>query len=127
MSGSRGEKLRGLIFVNGVLLILVLLWLIPTFGLFISSFRDRFDIQTSGWWTIFPHREWVVTEEIDPREIGLDATAEMDVAGVIATFKQLREGVETADGKRVQWIGNRDDCSGCPRHIERLVLRRWQP
>ncbi len=107
MSGSRGEKLRGLIFVNGILLVLVLIWLIPTIGLFVSSFRDRFDIQTSGWWTIFPHREWQVVEEIDPREMGLDATGPMQVAGVEATFEKLREGVETSDGKRVQWVGNR--------------------
>lgn len=107
MSGSRGQKLRGLIFVNGILLILVLMWLIPTFGLFISSFRDRFDLQTSGWWTVFPHREWQVVSEIDPREMGLDATGPMQVEGVEATFEELRAGVETAEGKRVQWVGNR--------------------
>jgi alpha-glucoside transport system permease protein len=32
-------------------LIIAIIWTIPTFGLFISSFRDRNDIQTSGWWT----------------------------------------------------------------------------
>ncbi len=30
--------------------ILVLLWLIPTIGLFVSSFRDRDQISASGWW-----------------------------------------------------------------------------
>jgi alpha-glucoside transport system permease protein len=34
-------------------LVIAVLWTIPTFGLFISSFRERTDIQTSGWWTIF--------------------------------------------------------------------------
>ncbi|MGA1835839.1 carbohydrate ABC transporter permease [Herbiconiux sp. 11R-BC] len=34
-------------------LVIAILWTIPTFGLFISSFRERNDIQTSGWWTIF--------------------------------------------------------------------------
>ena len=107
MSGSRGQKIRGWIAVNGALALLVLLWLIPTIGLFVSSFRNRFDIQTSGWWTIFPHREWQVVEEIDPREQGLDATQPMDVFGITATFEEMREGIETPDGKRVQWIGNR--------------------
>ncbi|QJU54674.1 carbohydrate ABC transporter permease [Herbiconiux sp. KACC 21604] len=34
-------------------LVIAVLWTIPTFGLFISSFRERNDIQTTGWWTIF--------------------------------------------------------------------------
>ena len=107
MSGSRAEKLRGLIFVNGILFILVLIWLIPTIGLLVSSFRDRFDVQTSGWWTIFPTRQWVVAEQIDPREMGLDASGPMEVMGVVATFEELRSGVSTPDGQRLQWVGNR--------------------
>jgi alpha-glucoside transport system permease protein len=101
------QKLRGEIFVNGTLALLVLLWMIPTLGLLVSSFRERFDIQTTGWWTIFPHREWTVVETIDPREEGLDATGPMQVRGVEATFQELREGVASPDGLRVQWIGNR--------------------
>ncbi|WP_066039374.1 carbohydrate ABC transporter permease [Herbiconiux solani] len=32
-------------------LIIAIIWTVPTFGLFISSFRDRNAIQTTGWWT----------------------------------------------------------------------------
>jgi alpha-glucoside transport system permease protein len=32
---------------------LMLLWLIPTIGLFINSFRSPTDITSSGWWTAF--------------------------------------------------------------------------
>ena len=32
---------------------LCVLWIIPTFGLFISSFRTEEDVDTSGWWTVF--------------------------------------------------------------------------
>ena len=33
--------------------VLVFLWTIPTFGIFISSFRPEIDVKTSGWWNWF--------------------------------------------------------------------------
>ncbi|NES16781.1 MULTISPECIES: carbohydrate ABC transporter permease [Micromonospora] len=36
-----------------VSIILALLWTVPTFGLFISSFRPENQIKTTGWWTFF--------------------------------------------------------------------------
>jgi alpha-glucoside transport system permease protein len=93
--------------VNLSLLLLVLLWTIPTLGLFISSFRSRDDIQTSGWWTVFPHREWETVAVLDPKELNLDPNAEMTVEGAVATFEQLRAGVTTPDGKQIKWVGNK--------------------
>jgi ABC-type glycerol-3-phosphate transport system permease component len=29
------------------------IWLVPTIGLLVTSFRPRGDIQASGWWTVF--------------------------------------------------------------------------
>lgn len=34
-----------------VLIVLVILWLVPTIGLFVTSFRPREAVRTSGWWT----------------------------------------------------------------------------
>ena len=51
MSVSK-SKLPG--FFNGTALIaLVILWLIPTLGLFVSSIRDKDALAASGWWTAF--------------------------------------------------------------------------
>jgi alpha-glucoside transport system permease protein len=34
-------------------LVIAVLWTIPTFGLFLSSFRPERDVQRTGWWTFF--------------------------------------------------------------------------
>jgi alpha-glucoside transport system permease protein len=36
-----------------VSLVIALLWTIPTFGLFVSSFRPESEIKTNGWWNFF--------------------------------------------------------------------------
>ncbi|MFI5954973.1 carbohydrate ABC transporter permease [Cryptosporangium sp. NPDC051539] len=36
-----------------VSLLIAVLWTIPTFGLFLSSFRPEREIKTTGWWTAF--------------------------------------------------------------------------
>jgi alpha-glucoside transport system permease protein len=84
-----------------------LLWTVPTLGIFISSFRNRDEIQTSGWWTVLPHREWEVVAEVDPNDFpDLDRQGVMEFEGVSGTFEQLREGIQSGD-VRVQWVGNR--------------------
>jgi alpha-glucoside transport system permease protein len=67
METGKRKNLGGLV-VNGTLLLLVILWTIPTVGIFVSSFRQRDDIATSGWWSVLPHREWQAIKEIDPKE-----------------------------------------------------------
>ncbi|CAN5473515.1 carbohydrate ABC transporter permease [soil metagenome] len=48
-----GGRVYGLLraIPPGVLWLLVLVWSIPTLGLFVNSFRDRSSQRTSGWWT----------------------------------------------------------------------------
>jgi alpha-glucoside transport system permease protein len=65
-----GEKAGGgtllkRIALHGTLVVLMIIWLIPTIGLFVNSFRPPQDINSSGWWTgLFP-----------PKNLSLDAYA----------------------------------------------------
>ena len=41
------------IAINLTVLFLIVIWTVPTLGLFITSFRSKEAIQASGWWTVF--------------------------------------------------------------------------
>lgn len=45
--------------IHLALLIMCTMWILPTLGLFVTSFRPREDVRTSGWWTIFQPRKQV--------------------------------------------------------------------
>lgn len=49
-SGFR--KFIGKLPVHVALIVMCLLWVIPTLGLFITSFRTREAVRTTGWWTV---------------------------------------------------------------------------
>jgi alpha-glucoside transport system permease protein len=50
-----GEPKRGSWFVRITVLAIVLLWIIPTLGVLITSFRPEDLTTTSGWWTVLSH------------------------------------------------------------------------
>jgi alpha-glucoside transport system permease protein len=39
--------------VHFAIILMCALWIIPTLGLFVTSFRTREAVRTSGWWTVF--------------------------------------------------------------------------
>jgi len=41
--------------IHVALIVVAVIWLIPTIGLAITSFRPRPDIASSGWWTVVAH------------------------------------------------------------------------
>jgi len=41
------------VIINTVLLIIMLIWILPTLGLLITSVRPASEVSSSGWWTIF--------------------------------------------------------------------------
>jgi alpha-glucoside transport system permease protein len=92
--------------VSLVLAVVCLIWLLPTIGVFVSSFRTRDEVQTTGWWTLVPHRDWVTVERFTPSP-EINRTGVMSFAGVSGTFEELRAGVVAPDGRRVRWLGNK--------------------
>ncbi|SDD27044.1 alpha-glucoside transport system permease protein [Paracoccus isoporae] len=57
MDGMAGQKSSLTWAVNIAALLLVVLWTIPTAGLLVSSFRDRDQISTTGWWKSMTSQE----------------------------------------------------------------------
>jgi alpha-glucoside transport system permease protein len=100
------SKRNAQLILNGVLLLIVALWTIPTVGLLISSLRNRNDIQSSGWWTVFPHRTYVATGEQIPIPEGQTRDQPITIDGVTATFDQWRQGVDMGNGTKLMWVGN---------------------
>lgn len=99
-------KRRALWLVNGALLLIVIIWTIPTLGLFVSSFRPRNDILTTGWWTVVPHMGWVDTGETQPIPEGQTRDQPITIDGITKSYDEWRDGVDLADGSRLIWIGN---------------------
>ncbi len=55
-SGSITDKVYGFLrrIPTGVLWLIVIVWSLPTLGLFVNSFRSRDAQRSSGWWTVRP-------------------------------------------------------------------------
>jgi len=107
-AGARRKRVLNGLLVNGTLALICLLWLVPLLGLLISSFRERSDIVSSGWWTIFPHRAYSSAEQINlGRGFPLDQPLQLDQVGATVTDEQLRAGFTLPDGRRLQWANRR--------------------
>ncbi|HAX69519.1 MAG TPA: hypothetical protein DCY14_07940, partial [Anaerolineae bacterium] len=52
MNRDRINKLLNRIPTHFIIILMILIWVVPTFGLLITSLRPSQSINTSGWWTI---------------------------------------------------------------------------
>jgi len=102
----KAQKGRASFLTNLILVIICVIWLVPIIGILITSFRPSSDIFKSGWWTVFPHKEMVQSDEILlSKEV--DVSGPITIDGVTHTFEEWRQGVEMPDGRYLQWFGNR--------------------
>ncbi len=52
MGSAKRQSLIGKIFVYGVLIIVCIVWSVPTIGTLVTSLRPGDDAKTTGWWTV---------------------------------------------------------------------------
>lgn len=94
-------------WINLVLTVFVIIWIIPAFGVFVTSFRQFENISATGWWTIFPHNALVKTGEVIELPAGTDANGPITIDGETHTFEEWREGITMSDGRVLEWFGNK--------------------
>ncbi len=103
---AKSKKRAQKFWVNFILIVICVIWLLPIVGVLITSFRPSQDVFSSGWWTVFPHRE-----DIEVSRIELDDSVDVDgtitLEGVSATFEEWREGITLEDGRTIKWYGNK--------------------
>ena len=100
------QKRSGNFLANAILIILCVIWMIPIVGILITSVRQPNKIFTSGWWTVFPHKELVTIGEISIDD-DVDVDGPITVEGVTATFEEWRQGIQTDEDRIVTWYGNK--------------------
>ena len=93
-------------FIGFTLIIIVLVWTIPTFGILVTSFRDSKDIYGSGWWSVLPHKAMIKVDEFElPQD--MDPNKPITLEGVTASFDEWRQGVLIDEGRQLRWYGNK--------------------
>lgn len=91
------QKRMGQFFVNLVLVLIALIFFVPIFGIFVTSFRQSETIFNSGWWEFFPHRSWVEVMELklpeDQQTSGVMTFTMDDETEFTGDYQSLKNGV----------------------------------
>ena len=63
------------------LLTIVLIWVIPTFGLLISSLRDKDQVALTGWWTALKHNQFNEIVRTEKSSVQLEEDGNFVITG----------------------------------------------
>lgn len=93
MDNMAGNKPAVVWLLNISVVVLTLLWLFPTLGLFVSSFRTSEQITSSGWWAaMFPAEQTVQLRVLDPDDNRVETSAGVFVVeGSVFATDELSE------------------------------------
>ncbi|MDO5503835.1 MAG: carbohydrate ABC transporter permease [Actinomycetia bacterium] len=61
-------------WASGIAIILAILWTVPTFGLFVTSFRQPSDIRRTGWWTAVQNPDFTLSNYQAALDAGIGST-----------------------------------------------------
>ena len=106
-SNSLSDQKKSASFITHLVLIIIcLIWFIPVFGVFVTSFRNSTNVFNSGWWAVFPHRGWMQTAEVKlGDDVDVNGTMEVTLPNgmtVTGDYAALKDGVSLRDGSKVQ-------------------------
>ncbi|MEK1896479.1 MAG: carbohydrate ABC transporter permease [Rhizobium sp.] len=88
------------LFVHFAVLVIVVIWLIPTLGIFVSALRDKDQLVSSGWWTAFAGSSRTVAARLGQPDQQKQDGAVYLIAGNVLEGQQGRS--IRAFGTRVQ-------------------------
>ncbi len=84
MVGNLGRIGPARIFVHAAVLLIVLLWLLPTLGIFVTALRDKDQIVVSGWWTAFAGSSRTTASRLDGPDKAKPDGANFVISGTLA-------------------------------------------
>ena len=84
MIGNLGRIGPARIFVHAAVLLIVLLWLLPTLGIFVTALRDKDQIVASGWWTSFAGSSRTTAARLDGPDKAKPDGANFVISGTLA-------------------------------------------
>ncbi|MDE1996128.1 MAG: carbohydrate ABC transporter permease, partial [Rhizobiaceae bacterium] len=102
MLGNLGRIGPARLFVHFAVLLIVIIWLIPTLGIFVTALRDKDQIVVSGWWTAFSGSSQTTAARLAGSDKAQQDGANYVISGSVFDGAANTGGQVRAFGLRVQ-------------------------